>query len=611
MRNTVNDTVAKEKKCYLEHRINIVGKNNIFKELNALGVTFKTRNTTIPDSLSSPDEMNNFFLSASKLNFTPSSDLINTYRNSKFCNVTDLMEFVFVRESDICKVIDSLKSNVSGYDGISLSLIKYSAPVILPIITHIINFCIGHNLFPDTWKISVIQPLPKIKNPIEYKDIRPISILPTLSKILEKVMAMQIRSHLDKYNIIPPTQSGFRKGYSCGTALLGVIDDIITDLDNDKFSLLILLDFSKAFDTLNHELLLSILQYIGLSHSAVNTLRSYLVNRVQIVKINDEYSNPGDITCGVPQGSILGPLLFTIYTSVFVNCIRYCHYHLYADDTQLYYSFTKNNVHQANQKINADLNNFTDVATKHSLTINPNKSKMILFGKTSNVNLRTEVINKLDIRIKGNKLEYTESAKNLGLIIDYKLRFREHIKRQIQKAYMNLKVIYSCRHYINFKTKILLCELLVLSNFSYLDTVYGPCVDTNDARRVQVVQNSCLRLIYGIRRRKRISHKLKCIPWLNMEKRRYLHSACLFHKIIKLKSPPYLYNKIKFRTDIHNINIRRKDELSVPVHKHSFFERSFSYNVCKVYNSIPPEYKTLPIDKLKKFMRRYLLLNPA
>lgn len=605
LRNLVNSAVCREKKAYLEHAVKIKGKH-ILHHLKLLGMRSGGRTERdLPDNLSSPDELNNHFLNVPNRNFICDPEIVNFYNNK--CLTNNKLEFTFVSEDEVLAAINSIKSKAVGHDGISLNLINYSIQVTLPLITHIINTCIGHSVLPKSWRLSVVMPLPKKSKPKNFNDIRPISLLPILSKVFEKIIARQLWIHLDKYNILPEYQSGFRAGHGCVTALLHILDDVIKDMDRGMYVALVLLDFSKAFDTISHDLLLLILKYIGLGPSAVELFRQYLADRHQIVRCGDRCSQPGRLSFGVPQGSVLGPILFIIYTSVFVSSIRNSKYHLYADDTQFYYSFKPCDLDDATSRINADLMEFCNFARRHNLILNPEKTKAILFGGCAGVSVREHIRNRLGITLDGQKIEIVESARSLGVVIDSGLRFEEYIVKQIQKSVINLKIIHSVRKIINYKTKILLCEILVLANLNYADSLYGPCLDSHLVRRIQVIQNSCLRLIYGVGRREHVSHKLKTIPWLNMHQRRYLHSACLFHKILLSKTPPYLINKITYRTDVHSINIRRKDQLTIPIHSHTFFQRCFSYNIARVYNELPCELKTLNIRRFKYKLKNKLL----
>ena len=254
---------------------------------------------------------------------------------------------------------------------------------------------------------------------------------------MEKIMNFQIRNHLNNYNILPTNQSGFRSGHSCTTALLKISDDILTATDQGKTTALVLIDYSKAFDTISHELLYSVLHFIGFSENSVVMIKNYLQNRIQFVETTKGKSNDGNITCGVPQGSILGPLLFCIYTCNITSVLKTCNAHMYADDTQIYYSFKHTDTYIANTKINNDLKELASVSALHNLQINPTKSNVLIFGKN-----RTIVESDINVKINDDVLIPTNSAKNLGVEFDVDLRFKKHISKCIQKAYLNLKLLY-------------------------------------------------------------------------------------------------------------------------------------------------------------------------
>lgn len=484
-------------------------------------------------------------------------------------------------------------------------MIQLCCPYIVPFLTHIINCCLFEGIFPDKWKIACVVPLAKISTPNEFKDLRPISILSVLSKVLEKIMDAQIRAYLNINQLFPHCQSGFRANYSCTTALINITDDIITANDTGLVTALVLLDFSKAFDTINHKILLAILYHFGFDETAISLLSNYLQGRRQCVVYKNNKSALRNLIHGVPQGSILGPLLYVIYSHNLCNSLKHCKYHQYADDTQIYLSFDPLNYMQACANINHDLDTLVEFAASHSLKINPSKSTLIIFGKSgTKKNIMPPT---LDIKIKDVPIPCTDSARNLGVTFDSNLRFRDHVTRCSSKAYGNLKLLYSNRQVLNKNIKKLLCDSLVLSLFNYCDALYGPCLDCETSRKIQVVQNACLRFIYGIRRREHISHKLKEIKWSNMEQRRMLHTSVLYHKIITENSPPYLTNKIKYRSDVHNLNLRHRGLITPPVRHTEFFKRSFSFNIYILYNNLPDNFKTLSVDSFKRHMSRWLL----
>ena len=212
---------------------------------------------------------------------------------------------------------------------------------------------------PSLWKQALVKPVAKNNNPTDLSDFRPISLLSILSKILEKHMHIQIIEFLNKNNLISKIQSGFRKNHSTSTALTHLVDDFLRYIDSGKCICLVLLDFSKAFDTLDHSMLLAKLHYLGFSKIAIDLIGSYLNGRKQAVVIEDDgsriISSFQSLNSGVPQGSILGPLLFTLYVSDISNVVTSCQIHQYADDSQIYKSFDLQDMQDALTLINRDL----------------------------------------------------------------------------------------------------------------------------------------------------------------------------------------------------------------------------------------------------------------
>uniref|UniRef100_V5GR23 Putative RNA-directed DNA polymerase from transposon BS n=1 Tax=Anoplophora glabripennis TaxID=217634 RepID=V5GR23_ANOGL len=419
--------------------------------------------------------------------------------------------------------------------------------------------------------------------PRELKDLRPISILPALSKILEYIVKDQIMNHLTINNILPVEQSGFREGHSCSTALLNVTDHIFRATDSGLCSILVLLDYSKAFDTISHDILENILMFAGFDISAVQFISNYLVGGQQRVVLKNDISNYINTNCGVPQGSVLGSTLFSLYTSSFPNFLKHCKIQMYADDTQLFYSFHPNDIQNSCIIINSELETLRRISLEHSLRLNPTKCVTMLFASRVKY---AQLLPEVNITVDNVQLEVKNEVKVLGLTIDSDLRFNKHISNCVKKSIINLKILYKSRHILSEKLKILLCQSLVLSVFNYGDTVYGPCLAQAISQRIQKIQNYCLRFIYGIRKRNRVRHKLMNTKWLDMKNIRLHHSATLFKTIILNKSPQYLYNKIRFRTD-HNLNTRFKGNLTPPSHKTATFERWFSYNMPTIYNALP------------------------
>ncbi|XP_028172352.1 uncharacterized protein LOC114361498 [Ostrinia furnacalis] len=227
-------------------------------------------------------------------------------------------------------------------------------------IATIINCSLQQGVFPDDWKVAAVTPLPKTNRPASLQDLRPVSILPCLSKVLEKIVCKQLTTYLERHNILPELQSGFRGGHSTAAALADVVDNLLAAQDRGMVSALLLLDFSRAFDSINTSLLLSKLRFYGLEQSAIKWFHSYLHGRSQYVELRLSNgkklcSQSLPVNRGVPQGSILGPILYILYSADIIGHIAHCRYHLYADDLQLYLSFVPCDRGGAVALINRDL----------------------------------------------------------------------------------------------------------------------------------------------------------------------------------------------------------------------------------------------------------------
>nr|CAI5868574.1 unnamed protein product [Callosobruchus analis] len=354
--------------------------------------------------------------------------------------------------------------------------------------------------------------------------------------------------------------------------------------------LLTLLDYSKAFDKVNHELLLSLLHYLNFSSDATKLIQSYLSDRSQAVIYNQSKSTFLPVINGVPQGSTLGPLLFILYTSQFPKCLKHTSLHCYADDTQLYLPFDESSTDRACSLINQDLNTLAILSEKYCLTLNPSKSVVMLFGRRR---AQRRVIHKISIKINSVGIPLTNKTKNLGVYIDTSLTFSDHISHILRRGYSSLKSLYSSRKILSKKNKIILTEALVLSHANYANAVYTPSLRKCDQARLQKLQNSCIRFITGAKRNEHISHFFKELNWLNMKERATLHAACLYYKIIKIQKPAYLYNKIRYRTDVHNLNLRFRNYITIPKYNTCQYRGSFTYDVARLFNRIPSSYKNL------------------
>ena len=593
-----NSTLALVRRAKSAHVDAVASENNsrtTWKALADLNVKQEKRNY-IPEHLVDVEKINEYFCSV--FSRKDCSELVNFY-NEKTPLQGETFNFALVTVDDVNRALFSIKSDAFGCDSISLRMLKYCSPFIDPFIAHLVNVCLENGFFPDSWKLSIVRPIPKTAAPEAHSDLRPISLLPVLSKILERVAYTQISDYVNTKNILPQNQSGFRKGFSTAAVLSGVLDDIVSDLDSGRVSLLLLLDFSKAFDTINHTLMCAKLRYYGFSDCSLSFVRTYLSGRTQRVVVGDSFSSIAPVNSGVPQGSILGPLLFIMYTADILEKIADCSYSAYADDTQLRYSFYPQEYHVAEYVVNGEANMIHELSEQHGLQLNPGKSAVIVFGGAR----AREIGRVLALEIGGCRVPVVESAKSLGVVLDSQLKFIDHLNSLIKKAFLSLKILYSNRFFLSKKLRTILAESQVLSHFNYCSFVYGSFLNLREQKKIQRVQNSCVRFIFGLRKFDHISHLYSELRWLDMRTRRKLHFAVFTQKIVTTSVPRYLKTKLTTRSTIHSRITRYRGQLAIPRHTTALFRRGFSYQAAHTYNTLPGHLKI--ISNLQHFKKKY------
>ncbi|PZC74075.1 hypothetical protein B5X24_HaOG208392 [Helicoverpa armigera] len=594
--------LGREKSAYFTKNINEQSKDPKLLWRNLKSDVLPDHNERrLPSHFDNPDSINAAFLNVP--GSCNDNDLL-IYSFSSRRHSPSVFSLTKTNQETVLKIIRGLESNARGVDGISLDMLTLTLPSTLQAITAIINKSIESCTFPCLWRRAIVCPIPKVSDPVNLKDLRPISILPCLSKILERVVYLQVIEYLEANNILPEFQSGFRKGRGTATALLDVVGNILEARDRGEGSILVLLDFSRAFDAINTNLLLSKLTYYGFDSDAVDWFKSYLTDRSQFVQIQKEdgstlSSPPLPVCRGVPQGSILGPLLYILYSADVTHSFRNCRYHMYADDIQLYTSFKGDDVASAVQRMNEDLHRVVTWSEENSLLLNPLKSKFMVLGTKKQV---ASILNaKPEIVIRGNKIEQVEQVCSLGLTLDPQLHFEPHINSTVRNCFYRLRVLYSIRKFLSVPLRKLLVDTLVLSKFNYCDTVYGPCLLARTERLIQRIQNACARFCVNIPRRHHVTPYINKLNLLRMDARRKLHLASLMFGVVTTHKPHYLYDKLTWRKSQYTCGLRSNvDPLKAPPHKTTAFRGSFRFAATHCWNDLPPPLRGLKTIKTFK-----------
>lgn len=370
------------------------------------------------------------------------TDIINTEKPTYDEFYFDTVDYLTVK-----RAIFKFKSNACGSDYITIEMIKKIITVILPIIIHIVNHSLTTGTFPSQWKYAIIKPIPKKSSPKQMQDLRPISILPALSKVLEIIVHKQVTNHLQIHNLLNEYQSGFRHVHSTMTTLLKVTDYIKRSIDIGQITISALIDFSKAFDTVDLDILITKLQTYNFAPITRQWFCNYLYKRYQQVRTKQDTSKWLEVQQGVSQGSVLGPLLFCIYINDISSCLTQCKYHLYADDLQIYIAVRPLEINEAVHKINQELQHLTAWSSKHNLQINPDKTQCIIFGTQK----QTKMINleKLSqIHINAVPIKLLECVKSLGVYMDRNLTWNEHVSHICKKVYCSLHSLKRLKNFL-------------------------------------------------------------------------------------------------------------------------------------------------------------------
>jgi Reverse transcriptase (RNA-dependent DNA polymerase) len=392
-------------------------------------------------------------------------------------------------------------------------------------------------------------------------------------------MKDQIVTFCNERNLLNRFQSGYRSGHSTTTALLKITDDISIELDRKFITILALLDFSKAFDTVNYKLLCQKLKtQFNFSDSAINFIKSYLTGRTQCVFANNEFSSFLPVTQGVPQGSILGPLLFSLFINDISNSILFSHYHIYADDVQLYLSGSLENIESVINQLNTDLNSISDWSTRNGLCLNSQKTQVMAIYRNKPPVLPP-------VKVNDTIIPYSTKLKNLGVFMNCNLTWGDQISSVISGVYGALSRLWCTADFTPTETRRKLAVALLLPKFQYCDILYSQSSEGNKSR-LNKCYNSCARYVYSIRRSESISGPAKNITGVTLNQLYGYRICSFYHRLISQREPVYLWDKLRFGRS------QRTGVLIPPRHNHFDRKNSFFIEGANRWNSLPSEVRS-------------------
>lgn len=507
-----------------------------------------------------------------------------------------------VSSSEVFNVISSLKVTGPGLDSIRPSRIKLVAADISLVFADIANKIFRTGIFPELLKRGKIIPVYKKGSRDNINNYRPICILPFFGKVIEKLIYSRLMHYLNKFNLLSPHQFGFRNGYSTEQALLKFTDNIKQFIDEGFVVGAIFIDLTKAFDTLEHSILLDKLESFGITGPTLNLIRSYLSNRPQVVYLNGQFSSTKLINCGVPQGSILGPLLFLLFINDLPNTLTFSKCLLYADDTTIYSPHKSLTALQ--DTLNADLNNVHSWCRNNKLQINPTKTTFVLFHSP-----QTVVSSSITVLLDNYTLLASDNVKFLGVTLDKHLKYNSHANSLIKRVSFGIRIIITTRAFFQPHVLISLYHAYINSHLSYCLSSWGNTYAIH-LKPLQRLQNQAIKLMTFSPFRCHslpIYQHLRILPIQQLFYHRLsLITYRLIHREISLDNIP-------FHIFVNNNNTRfsERNNFLLPKIRSNYGRYTARFFCVHLWNNIPLHVKSShSLQSFKHNMKSILLIEP-
>ena len=466
-------------------------------------------------------------------------------------------------------------SKSSGLQDISSFIIKETFAFLVNQVTFMLNLSLRTSTFPEAWKKALVIPLPKVGDLTQVSNYRPISLLPLPGKLLEKLIHKQFTDFIENNSLLSKFQHGFRKQHSTIHSITQFTNYVSGKMDRGLPTLAAFVDFRKAFDCVQHDVLLSKLSELEISKSMLDWFRSYLSMRKQRVLANSTLSSYQTITQGVPQGSVLGPIFYILYANDITKTLKKCKLALYADDTVLYTA--DNNFGTSMSKVRHDMLALSQWCKGNGISMNTGKTKLMIFGSAT----KLKKIPTVNIKIDGVALQSVSSYKYLGITLDSQLNYGRHVNNVISNASLRLRQLRRMRSFLTTKAATMVYKNMILPVIEYGDVLLS-AASAENRKKLQVLQNRGLRCA--------------------LNKDQYTH-------VIDLHAEANLL-KLKYRREQHQLNLmfdRSQDKSLIKKHrkegvttrsckkkllctrrpKTERFKKSLAYTGPKKWNSLP------------------------
>lgn len=604
-RDSLHRRISSARSLYYSDRLSGVScARELWNELRSLGLVSSQRSDCAGFSV---EELNVHFASvscrpAAALEVAEFFDALSPpeYDDSLFY-------FSDISPAELSAAISHFSSQSRGVDDLSLRNVKDALMAVFPYLLHLFNQSLSTAVFPGAWKKARVIPLAKVKSPSSLQQMRPIANLCLLSKVLERIVLVQIMTFLESRSLLDSRQSGFRWGRSTQSALLLLLEDVRRGIDSRQVTILVLFDFTKAFDSIPHSFLLSKLLALGFSQHVLSWVTSYLRGRSQaVVGTSGELSSWAALDQGVPQGSVLGPLLFVIFINDLHRVLSHTQHLLYADDLQIYLHCAVDDVPEAIQRLNEDVAAVFGWSCANSLSLNPLKTQSIILGSLPFVTrLNSAVLPQ--VLLNGVPIPFSQTVRNLGLRIDSSLSWVPLVDAVSSRVHCALRQLSASRPLLSRSLRERLVVALVFPLLDYCSVVYCDIPGVLNTR-LQRLLNCCVRFVSGVSRDEHITPYRRELGWLCARDRRLFFLCSLFVVVIRSGSPDYLRALFVARSEPLSGSSRRvRGDFVIPRFATEAFRRSFSVSALYLWDSLPSSLRLCrSLAVFKSSLRQFL-----
>ena len=524
---------------------------------------------------------------------------------------TAFSDFRPMMEDEIVNIIKQSNSSSCQLDPIPTRLLKRCCPVLSSVIMTIINLSLHSGHVPTSLKCSIISPRLKKStlSSSEFNNFRPIANLSYVSKVLERAAVLQLQEHLEIHTLHAPSQSAYRKGYSVETATVRVHNDVTQALDRQEEVIIVLIDFSSAFDTIDHATLFNRLTLqFGISGNVLNWIKSYLTDRSHTVSVLNSTSCKVQDSCGVPQGSVIGPLLFILYTTPIHHIIKShgLQVMMYADDVQIYSSFHPRDRDTAISRINACVRDIRSWSTRNMLALNDSKTEVLHFVSK----FATYDVPSITIKVGEMEISPSREIRNLGAIMDTHMTMRPHVKKTCQLAMAAASNIGRIRRCLDVNSTNIITHAFVTSRLDNFNSLLCN-IPQKDLYHLQRIQNISARITARTKSTAPTKTLLQKLHWLPVDKRIKFKLLLLTYKALHGLSPTYISELIKWYNPRRTLRSQNQLLLQVPSARTQYYgSRSFAFTAPTLWNALPLDVRTKPtLDSFKAALKHHLFIS--